>query len=257
MYRKVISILIVLAVVVLAHSSHAQTDSTKKTCNFKYNNYFDLAASYGDNQLVGALGWSHLHKFGKKKRFHIGYGVRYSGYWGGNKLYTTAPSKYTSTRQDPLTILSDDVPANIDTISIISPQVNSFNAVLHIQYAILPKLELGTNIDLVGFSFGGTVPSSIISSVFDDGQKPVQDVSPTKLNLLLTSDNDIGSLNSEFYVRYWLHKKWAIRAGYTFYFSEYSTKQKLSFDNGRIQNDRYRLKSGLFMLGITFSPFNK
>lgn len=241
----------------LSNTSYAQEDSSRKATSYKLGNFFDLAASYGDNELVGAIGWSHFHKFGKKKRLHIGYGVRYSGYWGGNKLYSTAPSKFTSTRQDPLTIFSDDVPANIDTISIISPQVNSFNAVFHIQYAVFPKLEVGTNIDVFGFSFGGTQPSSIISSSFDDGQKPFQEAKPTKWNLLLTSDNDIGSLNSEFYVRYWLHKKWAVKAGYTFYFSEYSTKQKLSFDNGRIQNERYRLKSGLFMLGITFNPFTK
>jgi len=236
------------------HSIHAQFDSSN---SYKYNNYFDLATSFGDNELVGSLGWSHLHKLGKKKRFSIGYGVRYTGYWGGNKLYKTAPSKYTSTSQNIGTIFSDDVPANIDTLSIISPQVNSFNTSFHLQYAIYPRLEIGTNIDLFGFSFGGKVPANVISSVFDDNQKPVQDVKPTKTNLLLTSDNDIGSLNSEFYVRYWLHKKWAIKAGYTFYFSEYSTDQKLAFDKGRIQNERYRLKSGLILLGITFTPFTK
>ena len=247
----------VLTMIFISQTTFAQQDSSKTTCKYKFNNYYDIAFSYGDNELVGALGWSHLHKFGKKKRFHIGYGVRYTGYWGGNKYYTTAPSKFTSTSQNLGTLFSDDVPENIDTVAIVSPQVNSFNTVLHIQYALFPKLELGTNIDLFGFSFGGTEAANVISSAFDGKQEPVQDAKPTKGNLLLTSDNDIGSLNSEFYVRYWFHKKWAVKAGYTFYFSEYTTKEKLSFNAGKVENDRYRLKSGLFMVGITFTPFTK
>jgi hypothetical protein len=84
----------------------------------------------------------------------------------------------------------------------------------------------------------------------------VANAKPTTLNLLLTSDNDVGSLNSEFYVRYWLSPKIGIRAGYTFYFSEYTTDRAIGFDNSRIVNDRYRFKSSLIMLGISWKPFN-
>lgn len=238
------------------HPSLAQSDSTSSG-SYRYNNYFDLATSFGKNEFASAIGWSHFHKLGKQQRFAIGYGLRYTGYWGGNKLYRTAPAKWTSTRQDPLTIFSDDVNENLDTLSIISPQVNSLNISLHLQYALLQKLEVGMNIDLVGYSFGDAVRTYVMSSSFDDGQPPVINAKPTKINLLLTSDNDIGSLNSEFYVRFWFHKKWAIRGGYTFYFSEYTTDKKLSFDKGRVQNDRYRLKSGLFLVGLAFTPFTK
>lgn len=245
-------LLLVAALLVGTLVSRAQ-DS--RPSSYKYNNYFDLGASFASSEFVGSLGWSHLYTPGKKKKFAIGYGIRYTGYWGANKQYRTAPAKYTSTKQNLFTILSDDIPENIDTLSIVSPQVNSLNLGLHLQYAVLPKLELGTNIDLVGFSFGSSKRTFVQSSALDEGQPPVINASPTKLNLLLTSDNDIGSLNSEFYARYWVHKKWAVKAGYTFYFSEYTTDQKLSFDNGRVQNDRYRLKSGLLLLGITFTPF--
>jgi hypothetical protein len=249
----------ILSILLLIRSfTWAQQDSasSKKTCRYAKENYFNVGASGGNQEFLGTAGWSHLHRMGKKKRFAIGYGIRYSGYVGGNKFYTTAPSKYTSTRQDLLTIFSDDVPENIDTISVITSRVNSINLSFHLQYTLFGKLDLGTNIDLIGFSFGRQTKGSIMSSSFDGKQAAVQNASPTPFNVLLTSDNDRGSLNSEFYGQYWLHKKWAVKLGYTFYFSELTTAQNLSFDNGRIENDRYRLKSSMILLGVTFKPFN-
>jgi len=77
-------------------------------------------------------------------------------------------------------------------------------------------------------------------------------VKPTTLNLLLTSDNDIGTLNSEFFARYWIKPAWAIKAGYTFLFTEFTTNRELTFNN-----DRFRNKAGMFMVGITYAPFKK
>ncbi|HEX6224292.1 MAG TPA: hypothetical protein VFZ52_07775, partial [Chryseolinea sp.] len=74
-------------------------------------------------------------------------------------------------------------------------------------------------------------------------------------NLLLTSDNDIGSLNSEFYLRYKFNSKLSLRAGYAFVFSEYRTHTSLSFDEGRIVNDRFRYKAAMAFVGVTFKPF--
>ena len=246
----------ILIAVILASTvlSNAQSlDSAK--AKYRQEHYFNLGASVGNQEFNGTGGWYHLHRFGKKKRFAIGYGVRYTGYVGGNKMYTTAPSKYTSTRQDALTIFSDDVPANIDTISTITSYSNSVNASFHLQYTFLRKFDFGTNIDVIGFSFAPETQGTLISSSFDGKQKPVQNAKPTPFNLLLTSDNDIGSLNSEFYLQYWLHRKWAVKLGYMFYFSELKTGEKLSFDNGRIENDRYRHKSSMFLVGLTFQPF--
>jgi hypothetical protein len=219
---------------------------------------FGACVSVGDKDAAVALDWSRLHGIGKKKqRFNIGYGVRYTGFLGANKLYTTAPSKFTSTVQGPGTIFSETIENNIDTLAITkSSQTNSINASIHLQYRLgkAGRAEIGFNIDAIGFSFGSNKTGTIVSSVLDANSPPVVDAKPTVLNLLLTSDNDIGSLNSEFYLRYWLSSKVALKTGFTFYFSEYQTKQKLSFDQGRISNDRFRYKSGMFMLGISWSP---
>jgi hypothetical protein len=238
-------------------SVHAQ-DSTAQQCNYRYNNYFDLGGSMGDNQGTGTFSWMHLHGIGhQKQRLKIGYGIRFTSYVGANKWYTTAPSKYTSTRQDPLTIFSDNVDHNIDTIALVTPQVNLINLSINMEYNVWRSFDLGFNIDAIGFSFGQLQKANVISSSFDGGQSPVTTAKPTSFNLLLTSDNDIGSLNSEFFVRYWITPKFGIRAGYSFLFTEYKTETKLSFDNSRIENDRYRLKSSMFLIAFTYKPFTK
>lgn len=238
----------------------AQDSSNVCKCNYKFNNNYDLAFSLGSKEVLGALSWSHFHGLGsKKQRFKVGYGLRFSSYYGysNGKNYTTAPSKYTSTVQGPTTIFSETIEKNIDTVAFANPQVNSLNLTINLQYSISKKFEVGFNIDAVGFSFGGKQPGSIISSVYDANQSYLVSAKPTTLNLLLTSDNDIGSLNSELYLRYWLSDHFGVRAGYTFYFSEYTTNQSLNFDSGRIQNDRFRLKSSLLMLSVTYRPFVK
>jgi len=186
----------------------------------------------------------------------VGYGLRFTSYVGANKFYTTAPAKYTSTRQDIATIFSETIEENIDTITTPTAITYSLNATLNAHYRITSRWDIGFNIDLVGVSFGPERKLNIISSSFDSNQQPVQYGKPTSFNLLLTSDNDLGSLNSEFFVRYWILSKIGIRLGYTFLFSEYRTHQDLSFDNGRIVNDRYRHKAGMALLAVTYKPFH-
>ncbi|MBC7486633.1 MAG: hypothetical protein H7282_07760 [Cytophagaceae bacterium] len=248
---------IALLILSLVLSAQAQ-EAAKEKNNYRYTNYFDLGGNIGDQQAAGVLSWVHLHGIGhKKQRLKIGYGIRFTSYVGANKWYTTAPSRYTSARQDPLTIFSSTIDNNIDTIATVTPQVNLINLSINIEYRVWRSIDLGFNIDAAGFSFGGKQKVNVLSSSYDGGQSPVTYAKPTSFNLLLTSDNDIGSLNSEFFIRYWFSAKFGIRAGYSFLFTEYRTEDKLSFDNGRIENDRYRLKSSMFLLAVTFKPFNK
>lgn len=229
----------------------------KTTSRYREQHYFDAAIAIGNKSFSGSLGWSHLHGIGKKKqRLNVGYGVRYTSFVAANKYYTTAPSKYTSTTQSLGTIFSETIQENIDTITTATALTHSLNLALYIQYTLSPKFDIGCNIDLFGLSFGPSKQFNIISSVYDAGQAPVQQGSPTTLNLLLTSDNDIGSLNSEFFVRYRLTPKISLRGGYAFFFSEYSTDKDLSFDDGRIVNDRYRFKAPMGFVGVSFKPFN-
>ena len=78
-----------------------------------------------------------------------------------------------------------------------------------------------------------------------------QAAKPTILNVLLITDNDIGSLNSEVYVKYWFNKKWVKKAGISFYFTEHTSTTKL-----QLEDNRWRNKSLLGMIRITYNPFN-
>jgi hypothetical protein len=225
--------------------------------SFQKNNLFQLSVSGATGKFSSAVSWSHLNTITKKvPKLKIGYGVRLSSFIAANKFYVTAPAKFTSPVQNLGTIFSETIEQNIDTITTATANTNSLNLVVHIEYSITRKLDVGFNIDAVGFSFGSEKTFNVISSSFDQNQSPIQKGSPTKLNLLLTSDNDIGSLNSEFFLRYWMSEKLALHGGMTFLFSEYRLSNELSFDNGRIKNDRYRYKAAMAMVGINYKPFN-
>jgi hypothetical protein len=246
--QKIIIKAITLVACMLAFDSFAQGKLTDNN-----SSAIDVAVSAGSKTFSGALSWSRVHLVTKKlPRLKIGYGVRFTTFIAANKFYATAPAKFTSPVQNLGTIFSRTIAGNIDTITTATATTNSVNAAIYIQYSIISKLEAGFNIDAVGFSTGSKKEFNVISSTFDPNQSPVQQGSPTRLNLLLTSDNDIGSLNSEFYVRYWANKTIGIKAGYTFLFSEYELDRKLSFDGGRISNDRYRYKASMIMLGLTY-----
>jgi hypothetical protein len=229
-----------------AHSLFAQDkDSTRR---FKYNNYYDLAISVGKGLTI-APSWSHFHKIGKKGKFQVGYGIRLTSLFGNKVEHITAPAKFTTANTGLGVIFQETIEANLDTLTLERIQVNSINISINLQYAFTKQWEVGFNIDALGVSFGGEQKGTFLA--LSQGRSPSQETAnPTTLNLLLTSDNDIGSLNSEFYMRYWFNNKWAVRGGFTFTFSEYTSSRKLVFDN-----DRFRAKILLFMLGITFSPY--
>ena len=228
-----------------------QAQDTAIRPSYKSMHEFGAVGSAGSREVLTALQWNHLHGFGhKKQRFKIGYGLRFSRYAGTDKNYITAPARLTSGETGPQVFFIENKPAAIDTVFFSSAQVNMLNASIHLQYTVLPNLDAGFNIDAIGFSFGGKKTGQLISDIDHPNLSGAQVASPTVFNLLLVSDNDRGSLNSEFYLRYWFHKCWALKAGYTFLFTEYTTANKLIFDN-----DRFRYKSSMVMLGVSFRPF--
>jgi len=217
--------------------------------------FFDLAASASSGRFSAAASWARMFSFGKRQRLQVGYGLRLTSFVAAHQFYTTAPAKYTSTRQDIATIFSETIAANIDTLTTATAATYCLNATFNAQYRVTRHWDVGLNIDIAGVSFGPKEKFTVISSALDAHQQPVQYGSPTRFNLLLTSDNDIGSLNSEFFARYWITAKVGVRAGYTFLFSEYRTDHDLSFDHGRIVNDRYRHKAAMALLAVTYKPF--
>ncbi len=235
------------ASVILSTSVIAQ-ETTTESKGYKFNKNFDFALASSGAQSAIALSWVHLHPVTKNKKFSIGYGVRFSAQFGKNLTYTTAPAKLTSGKQGPQAMFTETIVKNIDTLYVASTQNNMLNANINLQYAFTSKFEIGFNIDAVGFTFG----KKVIGSYKAQNTYPssTQGAKPTSFNALLVSDNDLGSLNSELYARYWLTNKIAVRAGASFMFTEYTTANKL-----RLDNNRFRNKSLMPMLAISFTPF--
>lgn len=218
----------------------------------KNNNYYEFSASSLGSQSAIALGWNHLHGIGKNKRFKVGYGVRVTNTFGKNADFITAPARLTSPSPGPLVLFSDNKLENFDTISFSTYNASLVNFTIHLNYAIVPRLDVEFNIDAVGFTFGP--PQTAGYNTSKKMQSPNQDMQqrakPTLFNALLTSDNDLGSLNSEILLRYWFKPHWAVKAGATFIFTEYTTDNKLFLDN-----DRFRNKALMGLIGVSFSPY--
>lgn len=212
----------------------------------------ELVATGGNKQVGGALSGMRLHGIGQKNRFKIGYGLRFTSYFGNDQEYITAPADLTSGKTGLTVIFTENILENLDTLTLPNAQVNLLNAAVFLEYAITPRLDAGFNIDVIGFSFGGTQTGRFAARQSDEPtiHHSQQSAQPTGFNLLLTSDNDLGSLNSEFFVRYRFWDKLAIKAGYSFLFTEYTTDRKLTY-----ANDRFRNKAGMLMVGVTYWPF--
>lgn len=245
------NIIFILSVIILsATTSLAQTNNESYFKN-AMNNYEFAASSNGDASAL-ALGWNHLHPITKNKKFKIGYGIRFTNN-NGKGNFITAPAKLTSGIENPLAIFADDKLENFDTIGFNSFNINSLNASINLNYAFNSKWEIEFNIDAIGFSFGSNENATYNSSKrLNTSPQPSneQKAKPTLFNLLLISDNDLGSLNSEIKIKYYFRNNWAVNFGATFIFAEYTTTNKLFKDN-----DRFRQKTLMPMIGITYSPF--
>jgi hypothetical protein len=212
----------------------------------RHNNYLDV--SLGAAKFQGSASVSVIRQWnlGKKKRLTVGAGLRATTFLGKNQYYVTAPAKLTSGETGPQVIFIENITSNMDSFLIKTAQVNSLNIMLDFSYRISDKLSLGFDIDVIGFSLGGTTRGNYING----SQGKMDNASPTSFNVLLVSDNDKGTLNSEFYAKYFLKARWGVKAGAQFLFTEYTTSHKVQ--QLPEPNDRFRRKSLLFTAGISY-----
>jgi long-subunit fatty acid transport protein len=195
-------------------------------------NYGDFTGGIGSNQSSVSVAYFHLWQVGKPKKIEIGIGGRFTSSFGSSKYYASAPPS-----------LADEEKS--DSVLLKTTQVNALNLAINLGYRMSPKFGLGFSIDALGFSLGGNQSGSYING------KQIQSTSakPTAFNLLLVAKNDLGSLNSEFYVRYFFTDKLAIKAAYQYLFTEYTTDTKVQ--KLPEANDRFRNEASLFALGVT------
>lgn len=234
-----------LLILVFAAGTVTQLHAQKNKLVDKSDSF---TAAFGSSEFSTALAYNHLWKLGKKQKFGIGAGIRLTNYFGSNKYYTTAPAKLTSGKTGPGVFFADDILQNIDSVLFKKSQVNALNVSINFDYNIYKKISVGFNIDAIGFTFGGKQNGSYLGN---NGAGAATTAKPTSFNLLLISDNDLGSLNSEFYAQYKFNKKWGAKAGFQFLFTEYTTATKVQTTPDGQKNDRFRNKSSGISFGIT------
>lgn len=203
------------------------------------------------------LGITQYWGLGKgQRKFKIGLGPRLTSAFGSKKLlYITAPAILTSGKEDPSVFFADQITENIDTLRLQGTQVNSLNIMLALRYDFYKKWGIEVNIDLIGFSFGGT-KSGVLE--FGDGFSGTQnvDAKPHFGNILFISDNDIGSLNSEFLITYQFNEKFRFKAGAAFLFNEYKIDPHVTYYNTKgtlINTDAYRTKQLMYGVGVNYT----
>ncbi len=214
-------------------------------------NNIDLGLGIGSSE--GSLSTAYVHNWqlGKKKKWSLGVGGRLTNYLGKNQYYLTAPASITSGEKGPQVFFIENILENIDSVQFESTQVNSLNISFNAGYQVHPKIFLGFNIDLLGVSLGGKQEGRY----FEGNSGSITSAKPTSLNLLLISDNDIGSLNSELFARYSLNETWGIKAGFQFLFTEYTTDTEVQ--QTPEANDRFRNKSSMFTAGVSYFIIKK
>lgn len=208
----------------------------------------ELNASTGIGVRDGNLTLSafRLWSVGKGQGFRIGLGIRYTGYLGENQDFISAPAKITSGMTGPLVIFKQNITENIDTFLIKSALAHCLNLAIDLRERINSRFFLGFNIDLIGGTVGNHPYGNYVNGNY--GRRAY--ARPTAFNILLISDNDRGSLNSEFYVHYNMGPRWALKGGFQFLFTEYTTDEVVqSFPES---NDRFRHKSLMLFAGVSY-----
>ncbi len=215
--------------------------------NNHVNKFATASLAFGAGQFSYVASINNNWQLGKKQKFEIGLGLRYTGNSGSNQYFTTAPAKLTSGKTGPAVFFADDIIPNIDSVLIAKYQANSLNLAINLGYNFSNKFSVGFNIDAIGFSFGGNKPGKYFNNA---GSATNITAKPTAFNLLLISDNDLGSLNSEFFGQYKFNKKWSGRLAFQFLFNEYTTSTKVQTTPTGEKNDRFRSKQSGISFGI-------
>ena len=211
--------------------------------------FIDLTVTGGASQGVIAGSYVHNWKFGKSNRWEIGYGIRHTTYFGIKKDFTTAPARLARSTTFPfLIVFAGHETQNLDTLTVQRPLTNSLNLSVHFGYT-LHRWYGGFNIDLLGYTFGRTT-SAILTS---NGETRTEAAArPAHFNILLTGDNDYGTLNSEFFIRYRVSPRWSVKGVYQFLFVEYKTETiKQTAPDGTLV-DRFRIKANTLGAGVSY-----
>lgn len=219
---------------------NAQTTTQKPSLG---GYYLEGTIGAGNQNVTLSPGITKLFALGK--RWELGVGVRVTLFLGSNQRYITAPAILTTGSEGPQVLFLPNKPENIDSYRVANTTLGAVNVAFHARYHITTKWAIGGNIDLAGFSFGSS--QDLVPENARIKSAGAVNASPSPYNILLVSDNDRGTLNSELYAQYSVNAHWGLRGGMGFLFTEFTTR-----NNQRNDNNRFRNKTTSVLLGVYY-----
>lgn len=200
-----------------------------------FDHAIDVSLGANRFQNMASLSYMQNWRIGSKKRLQLTYGLRFSTFktsQSSNLYFLSAPPEFYM------------VPEKTDTIIAEGGQ-NNIVLFIGATYVIKEKLELGFNIDGIGYTFGPSRSALFIGN--DSKVAKLVDVSPNQISALLVGANDIGMIKAEFFAGYWITPKWMVRAGMINAFLEYKTLTEV-----QVGNSRFRADPILPMIGVRY-----
>ena len=227
------------------NGAQAQQKSLPRT-----NQLVDLTATLGKSPGVIAASYVYNWRLGKRRKWEIGAGARWTAYTASHSEFTTAPGRLSRGTTVPFVIVfAGQKTENWDTLTLHRPFVNTINTSINFGYHFSEQWMAGFNIDVIGFSFGPVRSGTLTAN---GAQLAEPRAKPAAFNILLTGDNDYGSLDSEFFLKYKPGKHWGIKAVYSFYFAEYTTTTIRQTAPDGTMVDRFRNKVNSLGLGLAY-----
>ena len=157
--------------------------------------------------LIGSLGGSSKHRFGS-----VGYGLGWSP--GFLKNLSLGPGiRTTLLHHDGREYSVPNATGLARDLRLEAPAMLHANvaAFFWAEYRLSPRWGLGLNIDLIGGSFGPSRPAQPTHPTADFAG--LVQASPSGVSALLYNTNDLGLLQSEFYIAYKAAERVYLRAG--------------------------------------------
>lgn len=227
---------------------------------------YDLGMAYSTNRYNPSFAYYQLINLGEHKLFSLGWTARFGAFYGDNINYYTALARLTREKTGLGALSAPLIVSNIDTVRYDYVTNTSLNVGIRAQVN-LGRVEIGASADLLGIAFGKSRIGRYISSngqfrlhkasgadsttAYFQGANTFQSSRPSTFNLRLLGDNDMGTLATEVYARVRVSQRMGVKLGYQWL----TTEMTMSNRDVVADNNRFRNRSGMAYLAVTFPIF--
>lgn len=227
---------------------------------------YEVGMAYSKNNYNPSLGYYQLINIGERKLVSLGWTARLGAFYGDNINYFTAPARLTRGKTGLGALSGPLIDSNIDTVRFDYVTMTSLSFGIRAQVN-LGRVELGASADLLGLTLGrrrtaryrsstgafdiDTVQNATIQTAPFTGANVFQQARPSRLNLRLLGDNDLGTLSTEVYARVRVSQRLAVKVGYQWLTTEVTVQNR----DVIADNNRFRNRAGMAYVALTFPIF--